>query len=242
MLTSPPLPNLLANLWSDLHDVAFLWQVAATVVSLLLAWLAGKLLQPRIASMENSPTVGRDALAAIQLPLVALLLIMAVRALIPGAQTLLDLMVALLTAAILIRLVVVMLRQVFAPSGWRDQSIRFIAAVVWIGFALYIAGLLPDLLKFLDALGFSVGKQRISLLLILQAVLSVLATLVSIVVSTMMLKRFMKWDAAAPTSSSRVSTGLAACRTHSSDNSSTVTANRNTASDPRNPQPCSEPP
>jgi small-conductance mechanosensitive channel len=177
MLTSPPLPNLLANLWSDLHDVAFLWQVAATVVSLLLAWLAGKLLQPRIASMENSPTVGRDALAAIQLPLVALLLIMAVRALIPGAQTLLDLMVALLTAAILIRLVVVMLRQVFAPSGWRDQSIRLIAAVVWIGFALYIAGLLPDLLKFLDALGFSVGKQRISLLLILQAVLSVLATL-----------------------------------------------------------------
>ncbi len=177
MLTPPPMPNLLANLWADLHDVAFLWQVVTAAASLLLAWLAGKLLKPRIASMENSPTVGRDALAAIQFPLVALVLILCARALIPGAQTLLDLMVALLTAAILIRLVVVMLRQVFAPSGWRDQLIRFIAAAVWIGFALYVAGLLPDLLKFLDGLGFSVGKQRISLLLILQGVLSVLATL-----------------------------------------------------------------
>ncbi len=177
MPTPPPMPNLLANLWADLHNVAFLWQVAAAVASLLAAWLAGKLLQPRIASMENSPSVGRDALAAVQFPLVALLLILCVRAFMPGVQTLLDLMVALLTAAILIRLVVVMLRQVFAPSGWRDQSIRIIAAAVWIGFALYVAGLLPELLKFLDGLGFSVGKQHISLLLILQAVLSVLATL-----------------------------------------------------------------
>lgn len=177
MLSTPPPPNLLANLWSDLHDVAFLWQIAAALASLLLAWLAGRTLQPRIASMENSPSVGRDALAAIQFPLVALLLILSARAVMSGTQTLLDLMVALLTAAIMIRLVVVMLRQVFAPSGWRDQSIRFIAAAVWIGFALYVAGLLPELLKFLDGLGFSIGKQRISLLLIVQALLSVLATL-----------------------------------------------------------------
>lgn len=177
MLSTPPPPNLLAYLWSDLHDVAFLWQVATTLASLLLAWLAGKLLHPRMASMENSPAVGRDVMTAIQFPLVALLLILVTRAVMGGNQTLLDLMVALLTAAIIIRLVVVMLRQVFAPSGWRDKLIRVIAAAVWIGFALYVAGLLPDLLKFLDGLGFSAGKQRISLLLILQGLLSVLATL-----------------------------------------------------------------
>lgn len=171
------MPNLLANLWSDLQNVAFLWQVAAAGASLLLAWLAGKVLHPRIASMESSPAVGRDAMAAIQFPIVALLLILMTRAVMGGSQTLLDLMVALLTAAIIIRLVVVMLRQVFAPSGWRDTLIRFIATAVWIGFALYVAGLLPGLLKFLDGLGFAVGKQRISLLLIMQAVLSVLATL-----------------------------------------------------------------
>jgi small-conductance mechanosensitive channel len=178
MLTPPPMSNLLAHLWSDLQNAAFLWQGAATLGSLLLAWLAGKTLRPRMTSMQDAPGVARDALAAIQFPLIALLLIMLARALIgDGAHTLLNLMIALLTAAIIIRLVVVMLRQVFAPSGWRDKLIRFIAAVVWIGFALYVAGLLPDLLKFLEGLGFSIGKQRISLLLIGQALLSVLATL-----------------------------------------------------------------
>ena len=175
---TPPLPNLLTNLWADLHDVAFLWQFAAAAASLLVAWLAGTVLRPRIASMESSPAVGRDMLAAIQLPLVAVLLILGIRAAMGGSGlTLLDLMVALLTAAIIIRLAVVMLRQVFSPSGWRDSLIRTIATMVWIGFALYVAGLLPELMKFLDGLGFSVGKQRISLFLILQALLSVLVTL-----------------------------------------------------------------
>jgi small-conductance mechanosensitive channel len=171
------MPNLLTDLWTDLHNVAFLWQVVAVVSSLLLAWLAAKALRPRIASMENSPAVGREVITAIQIPIIALLLILISRAAMGGTQTLLDLTVALLTAAVMIRLVVVMLRQVFAPSGWRDKLIRFIATAVWIGFALYVAGLLPDLLKFLDGLGFSIGKQRVSLLLIMQALLSVLATL-----------------------------------------------------------------
>lgn len=178
MLTPPPIPNLLTSLWADLHNIAFLWQVAVAVASLLLAWLAGKLLRPRIAAMESSSSVGRDMLSAIQFPLVAVLLVLMARAAMGGAGlTLLDLMIALLTAAIIIRLVVVMLRQVFAPSGWRDTLIRLIATAVWIGFALHIMALLPDLLKFLDGLGFAVGKQRISLLLILQGLLSVLATL-----------------------------------------------------------------
>jgi small-conductance mechanosensitive channel len=174
----PPMPNLLASLWTDLHDVKWLWQAAAAAASLLAAWLASRALQPRIATLENRAAVGREALSAIQFPAVALLFIVSIRALMDGSgMTLLDLMVALLVAAIILRLIVVMLRQVFAPSGWRDTLIRTVAAAVWIGFALYVAGVLPELLKLLDGLGFSVGKQRISLFLILQALLSVLVTL-----------------------------------------------------------------
>ena len=178
MLSTPPLPNLLTHLWADLHDAVFLWQAAGTVASLLLAWLAGRLLRPRNASIENSPALGRDMLAAIQFPAIAVVLVLMVRAAMGGMTLiLLDLMVALLTAAIIIRLTVVMLRQVFAPSGWRDTLIRGVAALVWIGFALYVAGLLPELMKFLDGLGFSIGKHRLSLLLILQGVLSLLTAL-----------------------------------------------------------------
>ncbi|HTD90034.1 MAG TPA: mechanosensitive ion channel domain-containing protein [Burkholderiales bacterium] len=177
MLSTSP-PNLLLNLWMSLHDVAVLWQVAAATASLLLAWLLCRALRLKIASMENSSSFGRDAIAMLQFPIFAVLLILGAQALMGGGNlTFLELMVALLTAAIIIRLVVVMLRQVFAPSGWRDALIRMIATAVWIGFALHVAGLLPDLLKFLDALGFAVGKGRISLLLILQGLLSVMATL-----------------------------------------------------------------
>ncbi|HTE15662.1 MAG TPA: mechanosensitive ion channel domain-containing protein [Burkholderiales bacterium] len=171
-------PNLLRNLWSSLNDVTVLWQVAAAASSLLLAWLLCRAFRSRIASMDRGSTFGRDALAMLQFPVLAVLLILGVQVLMGGEKlTFLELMVALLTAAIIIRFVVLMLRQVFAPSGWRDTLIRFTATVVWIGFALHVAGLLPDLLKFLDALGFSVGKSRISLFLVLQGMLSIMATL-----------------------------------------------------------------
>ena len=48
MLTPPPIPNLLTSLWADLHNIAFLWQVAVAVASLLLAWLG----RPRTAVAE----------------------------------------------------------------------------------------------------------------------------------------------------------------------------------------------
>jgi small-conductance mechanosensitive channel len=178
-MQSTPLPNLLANLWADLHNVRLLWQAAAVFACLLLAWLAGKVFRPHIESLEKTASsFGREVIAAIRFPVVALALVLAVRAMMGDeGLPLFHLAVALLTAAIIIRLVVVMLHQVFAPSGWRDSLIRFIATTVWIGVALHVMGLLPDLLKFLDALGFNAGKQRISLLLILEGLLSVMATL-----------------------------------------------------------------
>ena len=179
-LSSSPPHNLLRSLLDSLHDVAVLWQVAAAVGALLAAWLLSRSLRSRIAA-DSGSSFGRDAVAMLLFPILAVLLTLGAQALMSSFGgdnlTFLDLMVALLTAAIIIRFVVVMLRQVFAPSGWRDTLIRIIATAVWIGFALHVAGLLPSLLKFMDALGFSVGKSRVSLLLILQGVLSVMATL-----------------------------------------------------------------
>lgn len=173
-------PNLLRNLWTSLHDVGVLWQVAAVASCLLLAWLLCRALRPRIAAFGGASNFGRDVIATLQFPVLAALLTLGAQGLMDsgnGSLTLLELTLALLTAAVIIRFVVLMLRQVFAPSGWRDTLIRSIAIAVWVGFALHVAGLLPFLLKSLDALGFAVGKTRISLLLIAQAVLSVMATL-----------------------------------------------------------------
>jgi small-conductance mechanosensitive channel len=92
---------------------------------------------------------------------------------------LLNVAVPLLTALAIVRLVVYALRRAFAPGGWLRASERFIAWMVWLGFAVYITGLAPEFTGFLDDVGFRIGKDRISLLLVLQAALVVGVTLLS---------------------------------------------------------------
>lgn len=171
--------TLLLDLWADLHNVKVLWQAVVIFISVFVAWLFGRLIQPRLAVAHGKRAFGLEILSQLQLPLTALALVLVGRVILRQWQSvhMLNVVVPLLTSFAIIRFAVLMLRQVFAPSGWRDTLTRGIGWAVWIGFALYVTGLAPDLLKFLDDLGFAVGKQRISLLLILQGALSVLLTL-----------------------------------------------------------------
>ncbi|MGB4924826.1 MAG: mechanosensitive ion channel domain-containing protein, partial [Candidatus Nitrotoga sp.] len=77
----------------------------------------------------------------------------------------------------LIRLVVYIIRQVFVSSSWLQSSEQFIAMTIWLGFALYLTGYLPEVLDAMDHFGFHVGKQRISLLLVLSGILSIFVTM-----------------------------------------------------------------
>jgi small-conductance mechanosensitive channel len=87
--------------------------------------------------------------------------------------SLLNIAVSLLYALALVRITIYMLRHALPPSDWLRSSERYISWVIWIGFALYIGGLWPALRGALDDIGFSTGRQRVSLLLILQGLLSV---------------------------------------------------------------------
>lgn len=84
---------------------------------------------------------------------------------------------ALLAALAAVRVVVFALRHAFAPSGSLAAFERTVAGLVWAVFALHIVGLLPELIAALDRVSFSVGKQRLTLWLILHGVVIVLATL-----------------------------------------------------------------
>ena len=171
--------NLITDLVADLEQIQVLWQAAAIFISLLVAWLFGRLIQPRLAVAHGKRAFGLEMLSQLQFPLTALVLVLIGRAILQQWQSvhMLNVVVPLLTSFAIIRFAVLMLRQVFAPSGWRDTLTHLIGWAVWIGLALHVTGLAPDLLEFLDDLGFAVGKQRISLLLILQGALSVLLTL-----------------------------------------------------------------
>jgi small-conductance mechanosensitive channel len=170
--------RLLAQFSSGLHSVALI-DAAVILGCIVLAWLLGRSVAAPRRDADTVPTARSTARAQLSVPLLALLLILAARAVLGHWHNtpLLNIAVALLVALIIIRFAVAMLRQVFAPSGWLDVSARFIGWAVLLGFALHITGLAPEILRALDDLDFTFGKHRISLLLVLQGTLSILVTM-----------------------------------------------------------------
>ena len=77
----------------------------------------------------------------------------------------------------MIRVVFYVLRHSFGNSGWLVPFERIFAMLVWSVVALHILGLLPGLIDLLEGIGFTVGKQKLNVWLLLQAALMVLATL-----------------------------------------------------------------
>jgi small-conductance mechanosensitive channel len=92
---------------------------------------------------------------------------------------LLKLAVPLLGSFAVIRAMVFALRYGFPRAAWLAAFERVLALVVWSIVALHITGLLPEIAESLDAIHFAVGKQKLSLWMILQGTVAVLATLLA---------------------------------------------------------------
>jgi len=180
MNSSGPLQKLIRELDSELHDVDSLWQIAIIAVALLAAWWLSRLARKRLDQVGPAWRLGVSGLVRIVFPVVALLIVVPGRAYLRVSHSayLLDVAVPLLGAWLIVRLALFMLRVLFSGS-WLQGFERLIVWVVWTGFALHVLGLAPAVLDFLDDTGFAVGKQHISLLLVLQALLSVAVTLLA---------------------------------------------------------------
>jgi small-conductance mechanosensitive channel len=186
-------PSLL-TLWNDLHEVHFLWQTGVLALSLGLAWWISRAL-PAWKELLPQWQVGVGALKRIRFPVIALILVLIGRTILRHYQSvsLLTVAVPLLVALAITRAIVYMLRFSFSAGGVLSASERLIAWLVWLGVALHITGLAPELLDFLDGIAFPIGKQHISLLTILQGLLSVFAALlVSLWLSRLLEDRVMK--------------------------------------------------
>ncbi|MFZ1319499.1 MAG: mechanosensitive ion channel domain-containing protein [Candidatus Nitrotoga sp.] len=171
--------NLLIDFFSDLEQTAILWQIALLALSFVLAWGINHLLLGRLSKSEWVSKIGLGGISRIAFPLVALLIVLIGRAVLKNWHSIniLNIVVPLLSALMLIRLVVYIIRQVFVSSSWLQSSEQFIAMIIWVGFALYLTGYLPEVIDAMDHFGFHVGKQRISLLLVLSGILSIFVTM-----------------------------------------------------------------
>ncbi|MEO7560901.1 MAG: mechanosensitive ion channel domain-containing protein, partial [Nitrosospira sp.] len=169
--------SLLRNLITDAQEISILWQLAALFASLGLAWLLQRQFRQRVspqASANRTLNISMNSLSRLLFPLLALALV------IPGrwalshwySTHLLNIVVPLLFALALIRAAVYMLRRVFSSQEWLRPWERFIGWAVWIGLVLHVTGLLPEILTLLDDISFHIGKQRLSVLLIVQGILA----------------------------------------------------------------------
>lgn len=171
------------ELVNDLNGDYAYWQGAVVAISLLLAWAVNVFVHRHI--MQKAPESWRLGVGGVKralFPLSALAFIHLGKLALAGwaiHTSLLTLAITLLLAMAGVRLVVYTLRYIFAPSNWLKTTENAIAAVIWLVLVLHLLGVLPQFVQALDDIGFSIGKSRISLLLVLQALVTVALTLVT---------------------------------------------------------------
>ena len=173
------------EIWTEVaHDLssdAAYWQLAIVGASLLLSWTINRLVQMQL--MQKAPEtwkVGIGGVKRVLFPLTSLAFVYLGKLVLQHWQhtSILALASTLLVAMALVRLAVYTLRYIFSPSAWLKTTENAIASVIWLGVALHLVGFLPEIMRALDDISFTAGKNRVSLLLILQAMTTVIVTVV----------------------------------------------------------------
>jgi len=172
--------SLLADFWGDLQQPAVAWQALALLACLGLAWLADRFVRRRPYRDNAAWQLGHRGLKRVTFPLVALMLVVIARVALRPWQhiNLLSIATPLLVSLAVIRMVFFVLRHNFRGS-WVGSFERGFAFVAWAVVALHITGLLPDLIELLEGIGFDIGRQHLTLWLVLQGLATVLATLLA---------------------------------------------------------------
>jgi len=173
---------LLLDLWGDLQNVKILWQVGVLAACILVGWLLSRRYDRRVLAhvpTDTTQALGIGSMQRLLFPLSALVLVMIAKTVLHHWQSthLLNVAAALLMAMALIRISIYVMRHTFAPSAWLRASERWISWLAWIGVAVYLTGLWPLLRDAMLDINFSAGKQKFSLLLVLQGTFWIIATL-----------------------------------------------------------------
>lgn len=192
------------DLWLEVRTAGFIWQAAIFAASILLSLLLSRLLlrwgstQHRAVPLQDSQ--GRS-LHSMMWPIAAFAILALARMVFLKWQPapLLTLALPVVGSLALVRLVFYLLRRVFMQNGNAGNFLlafeRLFAALVWIGLAVHLTGLLPDLIAYLERTSIPTGRSRTSLLLIIQAVASIGATLIfALWLGAVLEERLMKFS------------------------------------------------
>lgn len=165
---------------ADLSTPTALWELLIIALALTIAWLVNGALRAYV--MRNAPEnwkLGIGGTNRILFPLSSLIIVQTGKVVLAHWQhtSLLHLVSTLLFAMAVIRLMVYAVRYIIAPGGLLKTLENSISGLIWVALALHLSGLLPQLLQVLEDVKFKVGKHPVDLLLILQAILTIVVTI-----------------------------------------------------------------
>ena len=187
------------NITGSLFAPAGLWQLAVLIAGVGLAWLLANAAKSRVPDQIEP---GRWKVAAgsfnrLVFPLLALAFVWLGKAVLGNfySVALLKVALPLIASFAAIRIAVYLVRHLIPPSPLLKASERVIAYSMWALVALYITGLLPEARAALSNVAFHIGRQKITLLMVLTGLLIVIITLaITVTISRVVQERIMRAD------------------------------------------------
>ncbi|TDP64064.1 mechanosensitive ion channel-like protein [Roseateles toxinivorans] len=190
LMSQPLTPGELSRLADDLLKPSVLTEAALLLACLLLAWLIVRTLRNTLdqAAVPGQPhhaapsvLFGRNVIDGVLFPLLALLLALGARKLLPVIGVPLavfKLVLPVLLSLAAIRLTARVMRAAFPTSRWVRLIERTVSWLAWVGVVLWITGLLPIILEEMDDITWKLGANQVSLRNLIEGALSAVIVLI----------------------------------------------------------------
>nr|WP_316639778.1 mechanosensitive ion channel domain-containing protein [uncultured Roseateles sp.] len=189
-MSQPLTPGELSRLADDLLKPSALTEAALLLACLLLAWLIVRTLRNTLERAtvpgqphHQAPSVlfGRNVIDGVLFPLLALLLALGARKLLPVLGVplaIFKLVLPVLVSLAAIRLTARVMRAAFPDSRWVKLIERSVSWLAWVGVVLWITGLLPIILDEMDDITWKLGANQVSLRNLIEGALSAVVVLI----------------------------------------------------------------
>ena len=193
---NPEMDSFWQEIWGDVSTPVIFWQFTVIIASLVAAWIVNGGLRSYV--MRHAPDnwkIGIGGINRVIFPLSTLVFVLIGRAILFHWQHigLLTLVSKLLLAMAVIRLFVYGLRYILSPGGWLKTLENLISFSIWIILTMHLSGVLPEAIQTLEDVKFSVSKTPVNLLQVLQAILTIVVTLlIALWISRLIENKFMR--------------------------------------------------